>query len=109
MPIDAGVLICAGVSIILRLASGAWTDQSYKRFTEIPAHYDFRGNVTRLTPRKQGAWVVPVSFSILLTGFVALLWFIPADMQNGDPSQGIVLVSVTLLAAQGLILWLLAR
>ena len=109
MPIGAGALICAGLTIALLLASGRWTDRAYRQFDVIPAHYDFRGNATRMAPRKQMAWTIPISFSILLAGFVAILWFIPTDMQNGDGSTGLVSMSVILLAAQAFILWLLAR
>ena len=47
MPIGAGALICAGLTIALLLASGRWTDRAYRQFDVIPAQYDFHGNATR--------------------------------------------------------------
>jgi hypothetical protein len=97
------------VSVLLLLASGWWTDNAYRRFDQIPAHYDIRGNATRLTPRRPMAWALPAGFSIFLVGFALAIGFIPPEMQNGDPSAAIIASSLIMLAAQGIILWLLRR
>jgi hypothetical protein len=55
------------------------------------------------------AWLLPVLFSVSIGGYLALFLLVPAELQNGDPSVGMYMVCVVLLAAQGLILWLLAR
>ncbi|TNE56732.1 MAG: hypothetical protein EP341_04530 [Sphingomonadales bacterium] len=109
MSLDPAAILCAGLAITMLLYSGYWTDRTYARFERIPGHYDFHGNATRLTPRRQMAWLIPVIFSVILAVFTVLFELIPADMQNGDPSIGLVFSSVVLVSAQGLILWLLSR
>ena len=109
LPVGAAALVCAGVTIALLLASGAWTDRRYRQFDRIPGHYDFRGRATRLDPRRQMAWLLPVLFSLMIAGFIVLVSVVPPEMQNGDPSMGLALICVTLLGAQALVLWLLSR
>ena len=99
----------AAVSIALLCWSAVWTDRTYRRFDRLPGHYDVRGEATRMAPRRVMAWLLPVTFSIALIGLAAVLTYVPADMQNGDPTTGLALASITLLGAQGLILWLLSR
>ena len=97
------------IAVALLLASGWWTDRTYRRFDQIPAHYDIRGKATRLTSRRQMAWAIPAGFSLFLVGFAAIVHFVPADMQNGDPAMSLISASLIMLAAQGLVLWLLHR
>lgn len=104
-----GAMAFAALSIVILLWSAWWTDRRYARFERIPGHYDFRGRATRLDPRRQMAWLLPVLFSVSIGGYLALFLLVPAELQNGDPSVGMYMVCVVLLAAQGLILWLLAR
>lgn len=104
-----GAMAFAALSIATLLWSGWWTDRRYARFDRIPGHYDFKGRATRLDPRRQMAWLLPVVFSVLIAGYGALFYLLPAELQNGDPSDGLLLVSLVLLATQALILWLLAR
>ena len=99
----------AVLSVVLLLASGAWTERTYRRFDRLPGHYDIRGNATRLDPRRQMAWLLPGLFSVVLLGLVAFASFIPDDPQGGNAWPGVVLVSFSFLAAQGLVLSLLAR
>ncbi len=107
--LTAPAIIIVLIAVALLLASGWWTDQTYRRFDQIPAHYDIRGKATRLTSRRQMAWAIPAGFSLFLIGFAAIVQFVPADLQNGDPTTGLITASLIMLAAQGFILWLLAR
>ncbi len=98
-----------GLVIAALLYSGYWTDRTYSRFEQIPAHYDIRGEATRLTARRPMAWALPIGFSILMAGLMLLLEFLPAQYINGDPRIAFWSVIILLPAAQLLILWLLAR
>ena len=102
-------LICAGSAIVFLIVSGWWTDRTYSRFEHIPGHYDFSGKATRLEPRRQMSWLLPVMFSLTLAFFVVLMELMPRETMNGDPSNGIILIAVVTVASQGLVLWLLAR
>ena len=97
------------VSVIVLLSSGWWTDRTYQRFDHIPAHYDIRGNATRLTPRRPMAWAIPIGFSVFLIGLALVIEYIPPELQNGDPSLGIIAASIIMVIAQGFILLLLSR
>ncbi len=107
--IGFGAMVFAALSVITLLWSGWWTDRRYSRFDRIPGHYDFKGRATRLDSRHQMAWLLPVLFSLLIASYGVLFYFVPLQLHNGDPSTGLVLVCLVLLATQGLILWLLAR
>lgn len=104
-----GAMVFAALSIVALIWSGWWTNRRYSCFDRIPGHYDFKGRATRLDPRRQMAWLLPVLFSLLIAGYGTLFHLVPAALQNGDPSVGMVLVCLVFLAAQGLVLWLLAR
>ena len=97
------------LAVALLLYSGAWTDRTYSRFDQIPAHYDLHGNATRLTSRRQMAWALPIGFSLMLFGLALLLTFLPPDRVHGNPKVAIWSFLLGLPAAQGLVLWLLAR
>ncbi|GAA4051275.1 DUF1648 domain-containing protein [Parerythrobacter jejuensis] len=97
------------LAILALCGSALWTDRHYQRFDQIPAHYDFRGKATRLAPRTTMAWLLPGIMVAMLLGFLILLTVIPAELQNGDPSSGLILMSVIFVLTQGLILWLLHR
>ena len=102
-------IVITAVCVALLLASGWWTDKTYRYFDQIPAHYDIRGNATRLTARRPMAWALPIGFSIFLAGLAAAMSLIPPNLQNGDPSDGLIVSSFAMLAAQGFVLWLLSR
>jgi hypothetical protein len=102
-------LFVTAFAIALLLYSGYWTDKTFQGFDKIPAHYDWRGNATRLTGRRGMAWGLPVSFSIILLGLAALFTALPPERINGDPRAGLWLIILTLLIAQGAVLMLLKR
>jgi hypothetical protein len=97
------------VCVIALLASGWWTNWRYRRFDQLPAHYDLNGRPTRFESRRVMAWLVPALFSALVAGFVGLVMVVPPEAQNGDPSMALYIVPAVLLASQGLVLLLLHR
>lgn len=107
--IDGLTFLLVGLSIAVLIYSGWWTDRRYARFDQIPAHYNLRGEATRLTSRSQMAWALPVGFSMMIFGFTAIFGLMPAEYQDDDPNAVLVFVCIILLGAQGLTLWLLGR
>ncbi|MDC0886561.1 DUF1648 domain-containing protein [Altererythrobacter sp.] len=102
-------LVVMVAAILFLCGSAIWTDQRYSRFDQIPAHYDFRGRATRFAPRTFMAWLVPALLSFILLGFPLLAIFIPAEMQNGDPTTGLIVMSLIFVGTQFFVLWLLGR
>ncbi|KEO88021.1 hypothetical protein EH30_01205 [Erythrobacter sp. JL475] len=108
MSISFGTVAIVVIAIVLLLLSGVWTDRTYSRFSELPGHYDFRGRATRMAPRRTMAWLLPLTFSLMLAVIGIAMAMLPAEAQN-SPDAGLVIASITLLGAQGLVLWLLDR
>lgn len=108
MSISIGTVAIVVIAIVLLLLSGFWTDRTYNRFSELPGHYDCKGRPTRMAPRRTMAWLLPLTFSLMLVVIGFALAMLPADAQS-NPDAGLVIASITLLGAQGLILWLLDR
>lgn len=102
-------LALLALTVTILLYSGAWTDRKFRRFDKIPAHYDLRGQATRLTSRRPMAWLIPIMFSVMLMAFAAMLTLIPSEYINGDPKAAFWIILFTLPTAQALILWLLSR
>lgn len=107
--IDGLTFLWVGLSIAVLIYSGWWTDRRYACFDQIPAHYNFRGDATRLTSRSQMAWALPIGFSLMIIGLTAIFGLMPAEYQEDNPNALLVFVCVTLLGVQALILWLLSR
>jgi hypothetical protein len=103
------IYLWVSLSVIFLLYTGYWTDRRYARFEQFPAHYDFRGRATRLSPRKQMAWAVPIGLSVLLIGLVMLLEVMPAQYINDDPEIAIWSMIIGFPLVQALVLWLLSR
>lgn len=95
--------------IAVLLASGAWASRRFAAFDELPGHFDFKGRASRLTPRKVMVWLLPATFSVMLLVISGAMGAIPRELQNGDPTTGILIVGITLVAAQGFVLWLTDR
>ena len=91
------------------LASGIWASRRYARFDQLPGHYDFTGRPTRMTSRRVMVWMLPVLFSVSLIGLALFTAVLPQEMQNGDPSVGLLISGAALLGAQLLVLWLTDR
>lgn len=91
------------------LITAVWTDRRYRRFDMLPAHYDFRGRPTRFASRRLMAWLLPVTFSVMLVVIVFAIAAVPPELQNGDSFVGTLALCLTLLGAQALVLWLQDR
>lgn len=102
-------LVFAALGIAVLLASGWWTDRRYRRFDLLPAHYDLTGQPTRMDSRRVMAWILPVIFSLVIAAMAMLQLLLPPEAHNSDPSTPLYLLPPILLAAQGLVLWLLRR
>lgn len=108
MSVSIGTMAVVVIAIVMLLGSGFWTDRTYRRFDELPGHYDFKGRPTRMAPRRVMAWLTPVVFSLMLAVMAIAIASLPRAIQN-SPDAGIIFASLTFLGAQGLILWLLQR
>ena len=95
--------------VVFLLASGVWANRRFTRFEELPGHYDFRGNPTRMAPRSVMVWMLPILFSFLLVGNAAIFALAPPEAVNGNAITGVLLIAVILTAAQALVLWLTER
>lgn len=113
MPGAAGpsvaALAFAALFIMLLLASGWWTDRRYRRFDQLPGHYDWAGRATRMDSRQVMAWLLPVMFSAVIAAIAGLLLTLPAEAHNSDPSTALFILPPILLGAQGSVLWMLNR
>ncbi len=102
-------LACAALGILVLLASGWWTDRTYRRFDRLPGHYDLAGRATRLDPRPVMAWLLPVVFSLVIALITALVLLTPPERTRGDPSVPLYVLPILMLAAQASVLTLLRR
>lgn len=109
MSVSIATMAFVAIAIVALLVSGGWTDRTYRRFSELPGHYDFKGRPTRMAPRRVMAWLIPIVFSLMLAVSTVAIAMVPPELQNGSPDAGLVLIVITCLGAQGLILWLLHR
>ena len=89
--------------------SGYWAARRYARFDELPGHYGFDGEPTRMAPRRVMVWMLPVIFGCILAMIAALAVILPREVQNGDPVVGALLGGVGLLGGQVFVLWLTER
>lgn len=106
---STGELVLVSTTVLILLVSGWWTDQRYDRFAMLPAHYDIRGKATRMAPRTVMAWTIPVMFSVLLLALTFMIAILPGAAENDDALAAAIFSCVTMLCAQGFVLWLLAR
>lgn len=102
-------LTVAALAIAVLLASGWWTDRRYRRFDQLPGHYDIKGRATRMDSRRSMAWLFPVMFSIVIALMAGLQVLLPPELHNGDPSAPLYILAPILVAAQGFALLLLRR
>ena len=108
MPDDA--ITWFGVPTILFLVGSAfWMNRRYRRFDRLPGHFDFKGRPTRLDPPWVMVWLVPLSLAVMMAAIMFSLWFVPAEMQNGDPRVGIAIAALGLSGSQAFIIWLVER
>lgn len=99
----------AAIAVAFLLGSARWTEQTYRRFERIPGHYDFNGKATRLDPRRQMAWLLPVLFSAILIVVTGLVLFLPADAQGDSAWPAVIFISLVFAGTQLSILHLLKR
>lgn len=102
-------IVFAVIGIAVLLASGWWTDRTYRRFDRLPGHYSLTGEATRLDPRPVTAWLIPVVFSLAIAGIAVFVVLTPPDKFNSDPSLPLFLTPLLLIAVQGFLLALLRR
>lgn len=95
--------------VAILLASGVWASRRFARFDELPGHFDFRGRVTRMAPRRTMVWMLPVLFSALLVFLALVMQGIPPELRNGSPVTAALIGGITLVAAQFFVLWLTDR
>lgn len=95
--------------VAILLASGVWASRRFARFDELPGHFDFRGRVTRMAPRRTIVWMLPVLFSVLLVFLALVMQGIPPELRNGSPVTAALIGGITLVAAQFFVLWLTDR
>lgn len=95
--------------VAILLASGVWASRRFARFDELPGHFDFRGRVTRIAPRRTMVWMLPVLFSALLVFLALVMQGIPPELRNGSPVTAALIGGITLVAAQFFVLWLTDR
>lgn len=95
--------------VAILLASGVWASRRFARFDELPGHFDFRGRVTRMAPRRTMVWMLPVLFSVLLVFLALVMQGIPPELRNGSPVTAALIGGITLVAAQFFVLWLTDR
>lgn len=94
---------------VVLLLSGVWAHRRFEGYSELPSHFNLRGEADRFAPRSVMVWLLPVMFSVLLLSIAAAVEYIPQEMQNGDPRTGILISGFTLLGGQALVLWLTVR
>ncbi|NNC59538.1 MAG: DUF1648 domain-containing protein [Erythrobacter sp.] len=104
-----GELGLALLAVVALVYSAVWTDRRYRRFEQLPAHYDIRGNATRFASRRLMAWLLPGVCIAMLVAIALVTWLVPPGLQNGDQITGLVVASVAMLGSQGLVLWLHER
>ncbi len=102
-------LAYAVLAILVLLASGLWTDRTYRRFDRLPGHYDLTGQATRLDPRRQVAWLVPGLLSLVIVLMIGIAVLVPSEMKRGDSTASLFLTPSILITAQALQLALLRR
>lgn len=95
--------------VAILLASGVWASRRFARFDKLPGHFDFRGRVTRMAPRRTMVWMLPVLFSALLVFLALVMQGIPPELRNGSPVTAALIGGITLVAAQFFVLWLTDR
>ncbi|MHA6334477.1 DUF1648 domain-containing protein [Qipengyuania sp. CAU 1752] len=97
------------LTVVALVFSAVWTDRRYRRFEQLPAHYDFRGQPTRFASRRLMAWLLPGVFVTMLVATALATRLAPTELQNGDPVASLVVACLAILGAQGLVLWLHER
>ena len=95
--------------VAILLASGVWASRRFARFEELPGHFDFRGRMTRMAPRRTMVWMLPVLFSVVLVVLALMPQGVPPEHRNGDPVVAVAVGGITLVAAQCFVLWLTDR
>ena len=95
--------------VVILLASGVWASRRFACFDQLPGHFDIRGRVTRMAPRRTMVWMLPVLFSLVLVFLALVTQGIPPEVRNGSPVTGALIGGITLVAAQFFVLWLTDR
>jgi hypothetical protein len=103
------IVVATVIGMAILLASAMWADGRYRGYDRLPMHFDWRGKADGFGPRKVIVWLVPGIFAVTLAAIAAMLIWVPREMQNGDPSVGIVVATLAMIGGQAFTLWLLER
>ena len=98
-----------GAAVLFLLLSVVWAKQRFGHFEHLPQHYDWRGKATRLGPPSLIIWGLPLIDIAIMIAIAALFVFVPRELQNGDPTTGMVFASLVIAGSHVFILWLTDR
>ena len=98
-----------GAAILALSLSVFWAKQRFGHFERLPQHYGLRGEATSLGTPALIIWQLPVLFILALIGIGGAFAFVPRELQNGDPTIGMIVACVSLSGAHAFILWLTER
>lgn len=97
------------LAILFLLLSIPWAKQRFGHFERLPHHFGWRGEPTRLGSPTLIVWFLPLFEIAMLLGIAALFVFVPREMQNGNPTVGIVIAALVVTASHAFTLWLVDR
>ena len=97
------------VAILALLGSIFWAKQRFGHFEQLPQHYGLRGEASYLGSPALVIWQLPLFFAAMLIGIATLFVFVPRELQNGDPTTGMIVACAAMVGAHAFILWLTER
>ena len=98
-----------GLAILFLLLSIPWAKQRYGHFEQLPQHFGWRGEATRLGSPILIVWFLPLFYIAVMIGIAAMLVFVPREMQNGDPTAGMIVAALIVPGSHAFTLWLVER
>nr|WP_298895248.1 hypothetical protein [uncultured Altererythrobacter sp.] len=98
----------AGTVIVL-VWSGFWANKHFADFDQLPGHFDWAGQASRLTPRRRMVWLLPIMFSFMMVAFAVMPYFVPGDYDPAGAIPWLLFTGASLLGAQAFVLWLTYR
>jgi hypothetical protein len=107
--VSTGALVIAVATLVFLIASALWAERRFARFVNLPMHYGFTLEPTRMGSRSAAIWL-PTGILVAVVLLNALLpTILGRDHINGDPDFGLTFASLAIVAAQIFILWLHTR